>query len=425
MDLALHGREALQQDDWQQAGEDFDKALETGRNSPTLRRQIAAWCRNASTNLPGKTIELTGTTTDGASFDLDVCEGGLTLIELWPTSSEASRAEQWNVWKNYKLYGDRGFHVIDIGTAEDRQRLQQRLDCDRLPWITIDATQVERLHPLLRYCGGDDRPLGVLVDAEGRVVSTEAYGGELDTLLEELLGPPFSPTGNLAWIDLEPVANAKLGHYGGSSLEELPQGEQTLGGVQFRIADAMVRLAGRGQHGNLPEKVEGISIAQRFDRLYLLHGVEWGTGRADGTTIGHYRVRYEDRSTEEIPIVLGEDVRCSWNLDQSKAATRGRVVWTGMNVRTRSEGVTLRLYLSVWENPHPDKIVAQIDCVSTMTRAGPFCVAMTVEGAVGAAPESEDAPPASLPEESRSGQDPESPNDKTIDQVEDETEHAA
>ena len=40
----------------------------------------------------------------------------------------------------------------------------------------------------------------------------------------------------------------------------------------------------------------------------------------------------------------------------------------------------LRLYLTVWENPHQEKTVASIDFVSAMTVAAPFCVAITAEG---------------------------------------------
>jgi hypothetical protein len=42
--------------------------------------------------------------------------------------------------------------------------------------------------------------------------------------------------------------------------------------------------------------------------------------------------------------------------------------------------IALRLCLSVWDNPHPDKQVATLDFVSSMdTQAAPFCVALTVE----------------------------------------------
>jgi hypothetical protein len=47
-------------------------------------------------------------------------------------------------------------------------------------------------------------------------------------------------------------------------------------------------------------------------------------------------------------------------------------------------GGVLRLYLSAWKNPHPEKKVASLDYVSMVERdSAPFCVAITVEEADG------------------------------------------
>ena len=77
-----------------------------------------------------------------------------------------------------------------------------------------------------------------------------------------------------------------------------------------------------------------------------------------------------------IPIVLGEDVRDWWNLDPSKAVTRGIIAWDGQNVVTRQASIRLRLYLAVWDNPHPEKTVVDIDFMRVgPSDADPFCVA--------------------------------------------------
>ena len=47
-------------------------------------------------------------------------------------------------------------------------------------------------------------------------------------------------------------------------------------------------------------------------------------------------------------------------------------MWVGRNAATKEAKIYLRLYLSVWENPHPDKTVASLDYVSAMTVAAPF-----------------------------------------------------
>jgi beta-galactosidase len=170
-------------------------------------------------------------------------------------------------------------------------------------------------------------------------------------------------------------------------LEELPQGEQIFAGVNFKVGDAYIQLAGKvltaiGELPNLPERVEGIKVNRSFTRLYILHANQWGNFRevVDGTIIGHYVVHYEDGSVETIPIVQGENVRDWWERED-QAVTRGTVAWRGYNRQLRvGRSVTLRLYLAWWYNPHPDKQVDSIDFMSTKTTAAaPFCVAMTVE----------------------------------------------
>ena len=52
-------------------------------------------------------------------------------------------------------------------------------------------------------------------------------------------------------------------------------------------------------------------------------------------------------------------VRDWWDFDEGKPVTRGRVVWTGGNLAADKYGVTTRLYLGVWKNPHPDKTVTK------------------------------------------------------------------
>ena len=49
----------------------------------------------------------------------------------------------------------------------------------------------------------------------------------------------------------------------------------------------------------------------------------------------------------------------------------------------------IRLYLSVWRNPHPAKKIASLDYASTMTKAAPFCVAITAEGPSSSTPGNE------------------------------------
>jgi len=194
------------------------------------------------------------------------------------------------------------------------------------------------------------------------------------------------PKGKMVPLDLRSKFNWRAvdileGKLVGNGLAELPQGEQLLGGVKFRIDDGMIQL-GSERLLDAPARVEEIAVNRNITRLYVLHAAQYGSPNilSDGERVGEYRIHYEDGAAAPMPIVFGEDFRGWWNLDQGKPVTRGRVAWTGSNAATERYHTTLRLYLGAWENPHPDKKVTTVDFVSAMdTVCAPFCVAMTVE----------------------------------------------
>jgi hypothetical protein len=182
-------------------------------------------------------------------------------------------------------------------------------------------------------------------------------------------------------IDLGDKANHKLAsfHKGveGNNLAELKPGERLLMDRQFRIGDGLIQLANKSLKDELPAKVEGIKVDAKFARLHVLHATEFSA--PDGTVIAKYVVRYEDKSSETIEVVYGKDVRDWWQHEGDKPPTRGEVVWKGSNDAVKAAGHSLWLFSLTWNNPHPDKKVASIDYVSTLTEAAPFLIALTVD----------------------------------------------
>jgi len=69
----------------------------------------------------------------------------------------------------------------------------------------------------------------------------------------------------------------------------------------------------------------------------------------------------------------------SWTGGTTPDATRGKVAWTGENEAARAQGKKIRLYLTTWENPKPDKKVKTIGFSTKQTPCAPFCVALTAE----------------------------------------------
>lgn len=182
------------------------------------------------------------------------------------------------------------------------------------------------------------------------------------------------------FLDLQPLSNQMLTEgrgNEGNNLASLPKGEQVFAGVKFKIGDGCILLAST-EVADKPEKVEGIKVGTMFRKLYVLHACHH-SAVAD-SIIGYYTVRFEDMSEETIPIVYGKDVSDWWFTAESKAPTRGKVAWKGVNDDTKNSGAGIRLYMTTWKNPEPTRKVVAIDFGSTnYTEAAPFCVAITAE----------------------------------------------
>jgi hypothetical protein len=195
-------------------------------------------------------------------------------------------------------------------------------------------------------------------------------------------------------IDLQPYATQKrtdgLGSgIEGNNLANLPGGKQLFGEIRFQVEDGIIHL-GSNIVDRHPEKVMGIKVGDKCIRLHILHATCFGGGPnkpgdpyhvKDGTTIGQYMVHYADGSGEGISIVYGEDVRDWFYVNDEATTTRGKVVWTGENDRAAMLDAKIRVYLTTWQNPNPDREIVTIDYLGRKneTAAAPFCVAMTLE----------------------------------------------
>ena len=158
-------------------------------------------------SLVGHPLELHGTLLDGGTFDWGSYRGRIVLVDFWATWCGPCLREMPNVKKNYEAYHDKGFDVVAVSLDDDRARLDDFLEKNPKPWVNLhDGGWSD--NDLATYYGIVGIPTVILVDQEGKVVSTRARGPELGRLLAELLGPLESEDGDNSEADADDASQS-------------------------------------------------------------------------------------------------------------------------------------------------------------------------------------------------------------------------
>ncbi len=193
------------------AARQLSSALEVAQDIPAavaLNRELGARLANSSDRataidglrmegtarlreLPGNTMEITGTEFDGSKFDWSAYRGKVVLVDFWATWCGPGIRELPNVKKNYEWYHDKGFDVVGISLDNSRKQIEDFVAKEQLPWASIYEGGGWNT-PMALFYGITSMPRAILVDQEGKVLSMQTRGPTLGKLLAELLGPAES-----------------------------------------------------------------------------------------------------------------------------------------------------------------------------------------------------------------------------------------
>jgi thiol-disulfide isomerase/thioredoxin len=146
--------------------------------------------------LPGKQLEIDGTLLGGSKLNWESYRGKVVLVDFFASFCDPCRAEVPNVLENYRAYHDKGFEVVGVNLDTNRKmcRLYMEQTGFKFPTIFGDAPSAAGWDlPLARKYGITRIPRVILVDQNGKVVSTMARGERLGELLSQLLGPSDHP----------------------------------------------------------------------------------------------------------------------------------------------------------------------------------------------------------------------------------------
>ena len=138
------------------------------------------------TDLLGKELPFTAKLMDGTDLDMSAKAGKVVLVDFWATWCGPCVAEIPNMKKMYAAYHAKGFEIVGISCDRDVDRLKEFLKENEIPWeIVLDAdTKIEGVS-MADYCGVEGIPCMILIGRDGKVISTNARGRELERLLKK------------------------------------------------------------------------------------------------------------------------------------------------------------------------------------------------------------------------------------------------
>ena len=161
---------------------------------PRAAQQIARYEGTARRlKLPGSFMEVTGTTVDGEDFDWKSYRGKVVLVDFWASWCGPCRAEIPNMKAQFEKYSDKGFEIVGVSLDKTLDEYHACIDQEEISWISLMSQKENERgwdHPLAVHYGVSGIPLAILVDRDGKVVSMNATGAELNQLLAEILDDP-------------------------------------------------------------------------------------------------------------------------------------------------------------------------------------------------------------------------------------------
>jgi thiol-disulfide isomerase/thioredoxin len=148
--------------------------------------------------LSGDPVKVAGKTVEGKPFDIAEYKGKVVIVDFWATWCGPCLAELPNLKKIYEKYHDRGLEVVGINLDDDGNELGKFLKDNDLPWKILHNVEAKKADgkkrgftdPNAEFYGITGIPTIILIDRKGKVISLDARGEQLATLVDGLIGSP-------------------------------------------------------------------------------------------------------------------------------------------------------------------------------------------------------------------------------------------
>ncbi len=145
--------------------------------------------------LTGEPVKVAGKTVNGKPFDIAAYKGKVIIVDFWATWCGPCLAELPNLKRIYEKYHSRGLEIVGVDLDNDGDALAKFLKDNDLPWTILHNSEKKAedekpgfTDPNAEQYGITGIPTIILIDRKGKVISLDARGEQLATLVDGLVG---------------------------------------------------------------------------------------------------------------------------------------------------------------------------------------------------------------------------------------------
>ncbi|MFO1065691.1 MAG: TlpA disulfide reductase family protein [Pirellulales bacterium] len=167
-----------------------DKLLKDDKREETASIRLTLQANMRRLELLGNKLAMNSTTLDGRKLKTDDFTGKFVLVPFFVAWSDPCLAELRHLQQVYDRYHGKGLEIVGVSMDAERSAAEKLKSDMKQPWSVIHDVSNPPDDVLSLKYGVISLPTTLLLNKEGTVVSLEAYGPELDRLMQQLFDQP-------------------------------------------------------------------------------------------------------------------------------------------------------------------------------------------------------------------------------------------